>query len=80
MSNGGRTVILENVLVGIFGAFIGGDFVVAMLSSGPVPEGFRIGSLAIALATAVALLFLLKIMRGAVGPLRSSKSRTRDRH
>lgn len=80
MSNGGRTLIIENVLVGVFGAFIGGEFLVAMLTAGPVPEGFRIGSLAVALGTAVVLLFLLKLMRKAVGPLRASKSRTRDRH
>jgi uncharacterized membrane protein YeaQ/YmgE (transglycosylase-associated protein family) len=81
MSSGGRIVLIENVLVGVFGAFIGGEFVVAMLTQGPVDDKvFRIGSLAIALATAAVLLFLLKLMRGAVGPLQARKSKVRDRH
>lgn len=81
MNSGERTVIIENVLVGIFGAFIGGEFVVAMISQGVVADkGFQIGSLAIALGSAIIMLLLLKLMRGAVGPLQARKSKARDRH
>jgi uncharacterized membrane protein YeaQ/YmgE (transglycosylase-associated protein family) len=76
----GTIVMIENILVGVFGAFIGGDFVVAMLSSTPVNEKvFHVSSLGIAIAGAVAMLFVLRLMRGAVGPMRSSKSKAGQR-
>ncbi len=72
----GRTVLIENMLVGVFGAFIGGDFIVAMFSGGVVNDKtFRIGSLGFAVAGAVAMLVMLRLMRGAVGPMRGSKSK-----
>jgi hypothetical protein len=44
-------VILENVAVGVFGAFIGGDFVAAMLSTGIVNDKvFSVRSLGLAIA------------------------------
>lgn len=76
----GKIVMIENILVGVFGAFIGGDFVVAMLSSTPVDEKvFHVSSLGIAIAGALAALFLLRLMRGAVGPMRGSKSKASQR-
>ena len=38
MAHGDRVLILENVAVGVFGAFIGGDFMAAMLSTGIVND------------------------------------------
>jgi uncharacterized membrane protein YeaQ/YmgE (transglycosylase-associated protein family) len=78
MSSGGKTLLVENVLVGVFGAFIGGDFVVAMLSPGVVNDKvFSMRSLAFAAAGAVVMLLLLRLLRTAVGPLRAGKRKPR---
>lgn len=67
---------MENVLVGMFGAFIGGDFVASMLNGGVVnDQDFTLGALGLAVASAVVMLVLLRLMRGAVGPLRSGKKK-----
>ncbi len=80
MAAHGRSVVIENVLVGAFGAFIGGDAIVSLLSTGVVdPKVFKIGSLGIAIATSVAMLGLLQLMRHAVGPMKNGKSRAKDR-
>ena len=65
-------VTIENVCVGIFGAFIGGG--VAGDTS------FHISSLGIAVASSVAMLFALKLMRRTVGPMRHGKSKTKQRY
>ena len=69
--------MIENILVGVFGAFIGGDFVAAMISGAAVvnDKDFRVSSLAMAVGGAVVMLLVLRMMRGAVGPMRSSKSK-----
>ena len=80
MAHGDRVLILENVAVGVFGAFIGGDFVAAMLSTGIVNDHvFSVRSLGLAIAGAVTLLLILKAMCKAVGPLRLGKSPSRRR-
>jgi uncharacterized membrane protein YeaQ/YmgE (transglycosylase-associated protein family) len=80
MPGQGRTVLVENLLVGVFGAFIGGDFLVAMFNGGAVNDKvFHVGSLGMAIGGAVALLAVLRLMRGAVGPMRSSKSKAGQR-
>jgi uncharacterized membrane protein YeaQ/YmgE (transglycosylase-associated protein family) len=66
------------VLVGVFGAFIGGEFVADMVR-GKSTEAFSMSSLGLAAAGAVVMLVLLKVMRGAVGPLRAKKSPTARR-
>jgi uncharacterized membrane protein YeaQ/YmgE (transglycosylase-associated protein family) len=74
----GRILMLESVAVGIFGAFIGGDFMVAMVTSGVVdPNVFSVRSLAFAIAGAALMLAMLRLMRRAVGPLRSGKPKPR---
>jgi uncharacterized membrane protein YeaQ/YmgE (transglycosylase-associated protein family) len=74
----GRILMLESIGVGIFGAFIGGDFMVAMVTSGVVdPKIFSIRDLAFAVAGAALMLVLLKLMRRAVGPLQVSKAKPR---
>jgi uncharacterized membrane protein YeaQ/YmgE (transglycosylase-associated protein family) len=78
MNSDGKTLLVENALVGVFGAFIGGDFVVAMLSPGVVNDKvFSIRSLMFAVAGAVVMLVLLRLMRSAVGPLRAGKRKPR---
>jgi len=69
--------MVENMAVGVFGAFIGGDFVSAMVSGSKLvnDKDFRISSLAMAIAGAVVFLIVLRLMRGAVGPMRASKSK-----
>ena len=69
--------MIENILVGVFGAFIGGDFVAAMISGSKLvnDKDFRVSSLAMAVGGAIVMLVVLRVMRGAVGPMRSSKSK-----
>ena len=72
----GRIGLIESVLVAVFGAFIGGDFLVSMLHGGVVNDkDFHLTSLAMAIAGAVVMLVALRLMRGAVGPMRGSKSK-----
>jgi uncharacterized membrane protein YeaQ/YmgE (transglycosylase-associated protein family) len=78
MKSEGTIALVENVAVGIFGAFIGGDFVVAMMNSGVVDDKhFSIRSLAFAVVGAIALVLILRLMRRSVGPLRSGKPKPR---
>ena len=69
--------MIENVAVGVFGAFIGGDFVASMISGSKLvnDKDFRISSLGMAIAGAVVFLIVLRVMRGAVGPMRAGKSK-----
>ena len=78
MKEPARIVLIENVLVGVFGAFIGGDFIVTLMNKGVVNDKvFSMGSLAFAVAGAVALLLILKLMRLAVGPMVAGKKKPR---
>ena len=77
---GGRTLLIENILVGVFGAFIGGDFIAAMLNNGVVNDkDFSFRSLAIAITAAVVMLLMLRLMRRVVGPLQAGKKKARAR-
>lgn len=80
MASGGRIVLIENVLVGVFGAYIGGDFVASMLNGGVVNDiDFSLRSLGLAIAGAVLMLLALCLMRRMVGPMKPSKApRRRD--
>jgi uncharacterized membrane protein YeaQ/YmgE (transglycosylase-associated protein family) len=68
----GKVNRIEEVLVGVFGAFIGGEFVADMIRGKPT-ESFSMTSLALAVAGAVVMLVLLKVMRAVVGPLHAKK-------
>ena len=68
-----RVTRIEEVLVGVFGAFVGGEFVTAMLNSGKEQPNFTMGGLLNAIGGAIAVILLLTAMRRAVGPLRSRK-------
>ena len=75
----GRTVLVENIGVGVFGAFIGGDFVVSLMNKGIVDDRtFKIGSLAWAIAGATVMLVVLRLLRHAVGPLKAGKRKPRN--
>jgi uncharacterized membrane protein YeaQ/YmgE (transglycosylase-associated protein family) len=78
MHSSGRIVRIEEMLVGVFGAFIGGDFLLSQLV-GPTATGSLVQALGLAFAGAAVMLVLLRLMRGVVGPLQSKKSRARPR-
>lgn len=65
---------IESVLVGVFGAFVGGDFLVAMLW-GPTTAGFTATALGMAVVGALVMLALLSVMRRAVAPVVPAKKR-----
>lgn len=75
-----KTAIIESMAVSVFGAYIGGDFIAAMLSHGTTNDkDFSAGSLGLAVLGAVVFLLLLKLMRKAVGPQFTPKGpRRRD--
>lgn len=75
-----KILILESLGVGMFGAFIGGDFVAALISHGKTNDTvFSMSSLGMAVGGAVVALGLLRLMRHAVGPQHVTKGpRRRD--
>ncbi len=81
MKSSGTVLLLENIAVAVFGAFIGGDFIAAQLNKGIInDQDFSIRSLGIAIAGAVVMLLLLRLMRGGVGALQHSKPKSRNRN
>ncbi|MEJ6023136.1 GlsB/YeaQ/YmgE family stress response membrane protein [Ramlibacter sp. PS4R-6] len=68
--------MVESVAVGVFGAFLGGEFLPAMVLA-PQPGGSAINLLSIAMAVggAVACLLVLGALRRSVGPLKPHKKR-----
>jgi hypothetical protein len=78
---GQATFILrvESVLVGVFGAFLGGDFAAAGLLPPAVKgAGLTMPAVLLAIGGAGLSLLLLFVMRKAVGPLKQSKKRNRE--
>ena len=78
MGTAGKITRIEEMLVGVFGAFIGGDFILSQLV-GPTGTGSMLQALGLAAAGAVVMLVLLRLMRKVVGPMRNSKSRLKQR-
>jgi uncharacterized membrane protein YeaQ/YmgE (transglycosylase-associated protein family) len=74
-----RSAQIENILIGMFGAFIGGEFIAAQLGVVAKDGSFQIGALALAIAAALVILALLKLMRSWVGPMYKSKSGIKKR-
>jgi uncharacterized membrane protein YeaQ/YmgE (transglycosylase-associated protein family) len=71
--------VIENILVGVFGAFIGGDLIVSQLNHGLIDDKiFKFGSLLWAIGGAVGAIMLLRLLRRAVGPMRVAKKRKDD--
>ena len=70
-----RSAQIENILIGMFGAFIGGEFVSEQISGASVTTGFHVSSLGLAVAGAVVALLLLRLMRIVVGPMQKGKSK-----
>lgn len=72
-----RIAILENVAVGVMGAFIGADFVAGQFAAAPAGEGISVSALLLAASGAAVMLVLLRLMRKIVGPLRPGKAKAR---
>jgi uncharacterized membrane protein YeaQ/YmgE (transglycosylase-associated protein family) len=74
-SGTGLTERLESVAVGIFGAFLGGEFLPAMVLKKAAGAGLDAGTVSMGIAGAVVALLLLRWMRHAVGPLKTRKKK-----
>jgi uncharacterized membrane protein YeaQ/YmgE (transglycosylase-associated protein family) len=72
---GGLTLRIESVAVGVFGAFLGGEFLAAMVL--PDKHGIDMATVSMAVGGAVVSLLLLGLMRRAVGPMKPGKARQR---
>lgn len=86
-SSGGAVGRIESILVGVFGAFVGGEFVADLLTQAvpavaalpgaavvPIPAvPFSMLALALAATGSVVMLILLAVMRKAVGPMQPHK-------
>lgn len=70
----GRSNHIESLLVGMFGAIIGGE-IPALSASG----GLQAAAIGSSIAGGVVLLVLLAVMRRAVGPLKPRDPRKRRR-
>lgn len=72
----GRIAMIENLAVGIFGAFLGGEFLAAMFGSAAAGDtDFHIASLGMAVGGAVVLLVALGLIRGPVAPLAKRRAK-----
>jgi uncharacterized membrane protein YeaQ/YmgE (transglycosylase-associated protein family) len=74
-----RSAQIENILIGMFGAFIGGEFVSVQVNGAQVATGFHLSSLMLSIVSAIALLLLLKLMRKVVGPMKKGRSNLKKR-
>ena len=74
MASKGIVQRLEEVSVGIFGAVVGAEITKAVFLGGSPDTGVGAVGIATVVGGAVLFLALLKMMRGAVGPLRAGKS------
>ncbi len=75
MGTASKTARIEEVLVGVFGAFIGGEFIATQVMGPSAQTTFSMSGLSMAVVAALVMLGLLALMRRVVGPLKSGKSR-----
>ena len=76
---GGKTEMIEGICVGVMGAFIGGEFLATQFKgAGNAAASFPM-ALGLAVAGACAALAILGLFRRAIGPMRSGKSRQKNR-
>lgn len=69
---------IESAAVGVFGAFAGGELLYSLLGK-PGGGESNLMPMVLAIATSGTMLVVLALFRGAVGPLRHSKAKTRGR-
>lgn len=72
-----KILYVEAIAVGVFGASVGGELIADFIK-GPANQGIGM-RLLFAVATAAAALFLLVVMRRAVGPMKAGKSKAGTR-
>jgi uncharacterized membrane protein YeaQ/YmgE (transglycosylase-associated protein family) len=73
------TLRIESVLVGVFGAFVGGEFLASMLLPAVVKgAGIAMPAVGLSVGCALVAVFLLAWMRKSVGPLKVGKKRSRS--
>ncbi len=79
LSGGEGTIVMriESVLVGVFGAFLGGEFIAVYLLSPAMQKSINAATVGMAIGGAVVALGLLMAMRKAVGPMKAGKSKRR---
>ena len=75
MTSPTRGDYIENLLVAVFGALIGGEFVASYVLAPVKDDAFRIGALITAVISAIVALLLLRLMRRVVGPMQESKAK-----
>ena len=69
---------VESAAVGVFGAFLGGEFVPAfVLKKETIGTGVNVATVSMAVAGAIVGLLLLGWMRRAVGPMKARKKKVR---
>ena len=78
MKKGTKTELIESILVGVLGSFIGGEFLSVQFTSGKEAPAFAM-ALGLAVVTSIAMLVVLGLFRKAVGPLKRGKSRQKNR-
>jgi uncharacterized membrane protein YeaQ/YmgE (transglycosylase-associated protein family) len=71
----GQANLVENVLVGVFGAFVAGDLFTAMVTGAKSDGAFQMVALLPAAAGAGIAMALVSAMRKAVGPMKNSKAK-----
>ena len=72
-----RIVFVENMVVAIFGSFIGGEVVATLLRANPKDTAITVVAVVLAIGCSAITLALLGMMRRAVGPLRPGKPKPR---
>jgi uncharacterized membrane protein YeaQ/YmgE (transglycosylase-associated protein family) len=68
-----QTTVVENVLVGVFGAFVAGDLFTALVTGAKSDGAFQAVALLPAAAGAAVAMGLVGLMRKLVGPMKNSK-------
>jgi uncharacterized membrane protein YeaQ/YmgE (transglycosylase-associated protein family) len=74
--NVGKVLLVENLAVGLFGSFLGGDWLVSTLQNSKVSDAaFHISTLAWAVGGTALMLLCLRLLRGAMGEMKISKGK-----
>jgi uncharacterized membrane protein YeaQ/YmgE (transglycosylase-associated protein family) len=70
-----QSTLIENVAVGVFGAFVAGDLFTAFIAGAKSDAAFQVTALLPAAAGAAIAMGLVSLMRKTVGPMKASKAK-----